>query len=469
MTPRRGTEAVITAPTRNRMGASSSHAGSNPALSATFSQIFSVLMQLHRFFAVIWLSFSLSTLAAESLDYIVAVVNDEVIVNSELQAEVRRIKERLDKQNIESPSRAELEKQVLDHIVLQRLQNQIAKNTGIIIDDNSLNESLQKIAVQNKMDLTQFQQEVEKTEGYTFEQFRENIRRDMTLARLQQRQVASRINVTEKEIDNFIANQVQQGDNVEEYHLLHILIATSDVATPEQIEEKQRQADETVAQLKSGANFQQTALRVSEGQQAIEGGDLGWRKAGEIPSLFAEVVTKLKPGEVAGPFRNPSGFHIVKLVEKRNSSKSIVNQTQMRHILLETNELVSESDAQIRLKRLKTQIENGDDFTKLAQANSADKTYAAKGGLVGWVSPDELAPELEEVMNSLSVNQVSEPFKSRYGWHIMQVLGRRKHDNTEQAIRANATQQIRQRKTEEELQAWLRQIRDEAYVEYHLN
>jgi peptidyl-prolyl cis-trans isomerase SurA len=468
MTSRRGTEAVITAPTRNRMGASSSHAGSNPALSATLFTRFSVLiMQLHRFFVVIWLVVSLSAFAAESLDYIVAVVNDEVIVNSELQAEVRQITERLTKQNIALPSRAELDKQVLDHMILQRLQLQIAKNTGIIIDDNSLNEGLQKIATQNKMDLAQFQQEVAK-EGYTVEQFRENIRRDMTIARLQQRQVASRINVTEKEIDNFIANQTQQGDSVEEYHLLHILIATSDVATPEQIEAKQHQADETVAQLKSGANFQQTALRVSEGQQAIEGGDLGWRKAGEIPSLFAEVVTKMKAGEVAGPFRNPSGFHIVKLAEKRNSRKSIVNQTQMRHILLEINELATDADVQTRLQRLKTQIENGADFEKLAQANSADKTYAAKGGLLGWVSPDEIAPELEEVMNKLPVNKVSEPFKSRYGWHIMQVLGRRKHDNTEQAVRSNATQQIRQRKTEEELQAWLRQIRDEAYVESHL-
>lgn len=421
-------------------------------------------MRLYRFFAVIWL-LTTPVFAAESLDYIVAVVNDEVITHSELQAQMRQVTERLSKQKVQLPARAELEKQVLDHLVLQRLQLQLAKNTGIIIDDNSLNEGLQKIALQNKMELTQFQQEVEK-EGYNFAQFRENIRQDMTVARLQQRQVASRINVTEKEIDNFIANN-RQG-NVEEYHLLHILIATPDNASPEQINTKQELANETFAQLKSGANFQQTALRVSEGQQAIDGGDLGWRKAGEVPSLFAEIVPNMQPGAVAGPFRNPSGFHIIKLAEKRNSSKSIVTQTQMRHILLETNELNTEADVQARLKRLKTQIENGDDFAKLAQANSADKTYAAKGGLVGWVGPDETAPELEEVMNNLAINQISEPFKSRYGWHIMQVLGRRKHDNTTQAIRANATQQIRQRKTEEELQAWLRQIRDEAYVEYHL-
>lgn len=421
-------------------------------------------MRLYRFFAVLWL-LATPAFAAESLDYIVAVVNDEIIVHSELQAQMRQVSERLSKQNVQLPAREELEKQVLDHMVLQRLQLQLAKNTGIIIDDNSLNEGLQKIAQQNKINLAQFQQEVEK-EGYSFAQFRENIRQDMTVARLQQRQVASRINVTEKEIDNFIANN-RQG-NVEEYHLLHILIATPDTASPEQISTKQQLADETFAQLKSGANFQQTALRVSEGQQAIEGGDLGWRKAGEVPSLFAEVVPKMQTGAVAGPFRNPSGFHLIKLAEKRNSSKSVVTQTQMRHILLEINALNSEEDVQARLKRLKTQIENGDDFAKLAQANSADKTYAAKGGLVGWVSPEEIAPELEEVMNSLAVNQVSKPFKSRYGWHIMQVLGRRKFDNTTQALRANATQQIRQRKTEEELQAWLRQIRDEAYVEYHL-
>jgi peptidyl-prolyl cis-trans isomerase SurA len=426
-----------------------------------------LIMQLYRFLIVIWLFFSTSVLATESIDYIVAVVNDEVIVHSELLTEVQQIRERLSKQNVELPSRAELEKQVLDHIVLQRLQLQIAKNTGIIIDDNSLNEGLQKIATQNKMDLTQFQQEVEK-EGVSFAQFREDIRRDMTITRLQQRQVASHINVTEKEIDNFIANQTQQGDSVAEYHLLHILIATSDVATPEQITTKQQKAEELATQLKAGANFQQAALRVSEGQQAIEGGDLGWRKAGEIPSLFAEAVLKLQVGEVAGPFRNPSGFHIIKLAEKRNSDKSIVTQTEMRHILLETSDLVTEADVQMRLQRLKSQVENGGDFAALAQANSADKTYAAKGGLVGWVSPNEIAPELEEVMNGLPINKISEPFKSRYGWHIMQVLGRRKHDNTNQAIRTNATQQIRQRKTEEELQAWLRQIRDEAYVEYHL-
>ncbi len=315
------------------------------------------------------------------------------------------------------------------------------------------------------MNLRTFQEKLTK-EGYSFVKFRENVKQELTIKRLQQRQVVNRIDVSEREIDNFLANQVQQGTASQEYHLFHILIATPEGASADQIEIKRKKATEVLETLRQGASFQEMAVAVSDSQQALEGGDLGWRKVGEIPSLFLEAVYRMKPGEIEGPFQNASGFHLVQLVEKRNNEKVMINQTKARHILIKTGELVSDLDAENRLIGLKSRIEAGEDFATLARANSEDAGSAHEGGLLDWVSSGDLVPEFEEVMNSLSENQVSKPFKSRYGWHIIQVLERRQHDDTEKSFRLKAAQQIRQRKVEEELQTWLRQLHDEAYIEY---
>ena len=417
------------------------------------------------------LLFSVCSVQAHSdrqvLDYIVAVVNDEVIVKTDLQQELQEAEKNLQQQKIAIPSRQELEKQVLERMIMTTLQLQLAERSGIAVEDNRLNEKLRNLAEQNQMDLSSFRRQLER-EGQNYEKVREKMRSSLILERLQQRQVVSRVNVTDREIDNFLANQTQQGTANQEYHLWHILIATPEAPSPEKIEAKRQQANTVLAKLKQGADFQATAVAISDSRQALEGGDLGWLKAGEMPSLFNDIVEQMTIGEIRGPLKDASGFHIIKLVGNRGSKQNIVTQTQVRHILIKTSEFVSEFEAKNRLETLKDRIEQGDDFTELARANSQDSNSAVQGGLIGWVNPGDLVPEFENVMNNLAPNQLSEPFKSRYGWHIVQVLARRQYDNTEQALRTKAAHQIHQRKVEEELQAWLRQLRDEAYVEYRL-
>ncbi|NJO14544.1 MAG: molecular chaperone SurA [Thioploca sp.] len=418
-----------------------------------------------------WLLLSICSVQAHSdrqvLDYIVAVVNDEVIVKTDLQQELQEAEKNLQQQKIAIPSRQELEKQVLERMIMTTLQLQLAERSGIAVEDNRLNEKLRNLAEQNQMDLSSFRRQLEH-EGQNYEKVREKIRSSLILERLQQHQVVSRVNVTDREIDNFLANQTQQGTAHQEYHLWHILIATPEAPSPEKIEAKRQQANTVLAKLKQGADFQATAVAISDSRQALEGGDLGWLKAGEMPSLFNDIVEQMNIGEIQGPLKDASGFHIIKLVGNRGSKQNIVTQTQVRHILIKTSEFVSEFEAKNRLETLKARIEQGDDFTELARANSQDGNSAVQGGLIGWVNPGDLVPEFENVMNNLAPNQLSEPFKSRYGWHIVQVLARRQYDNTEQALRTKAAHQIHQRKVEEELQAWLRQLRDEAYVEYRL-
>ncbi len=404
---------------------------------------------------------------AQVLDHIVAVVDDEVIVNIALQQEVHNIKIKLQQQNIVLPPIKELEEQVLEKMILTSLQLQLAKRMGINAEDSSLNEKLREIASKNNLDLQGFKTKLE-TEGRNYEQVREQIRKDMIIHRLQQRQVASRISITDREVDNFLANQEQQGSTTTEYHIWHILMETPDIPSPEDIQTIKQKAEETIAKLKQGGNFQAMAVATSDGSQALEGGDLGWMTIGEMPTLFAGIVNKMKVGDIVGPLRDSNGFHIIKLAAKNIGEQSIITQTRVQHILLTVNDFISDDDARIHLDELKSRIEQGDSFADLARANSNDSNSAAKGGALGWISPGDVVPEFEDVMNELLLNQVSKPFKSRYGWHITQVLERRKHDNTEEIIRTEATKQIHQRKINEELQAWLRQLRDEAFVNFKL-
>ncbi|MDM8561571.1 peptidylprolyl isomerase [Candidatus Parabeggiatoa sp. HSG14] len=426
-----------------------------------------VLKRIITLFCLICTLFIPIIAKTEVIDYIVVVVNDDVIVNTELQQSLFFILKQWHEKTDRLPPLNDLEKQVLERLIMTKLQLQLAERTGIQVDNSRLNDKLRQIAAKEQhKDLQSFRNQLEK-EGYSYKYVREQVRHQMILKLLQQRQVVNRINITDREIDNFLANQVKQGTVNHAYLLWHILIATPQAPSPEDIEEKQQQAKEVLAKLKQeGADFQAMAVAVSDSRQALEGGDLGWLKMGEMPTLFNKIVNKMSIGEVYGPLRDTSGFHIIKLVDKRGDEKSIVTQTKARHILLKTNELVSDLEAKFRLEELKYRIEQGDDFTELARAHSEDSGSAADGGLLDWMSPGELVPEFEEVMNDLPKKRVSEPFKSRYGWHILQVLERREHDNTEKALRTRAAQQIHQRKIEEELQAWQRQLRDEAYIEY---
>lgn len=405
----------------------------------------------------------------QPLDGIVAIVNDDVILKSDLDRHERTIKQQLQERGTGLPPEEALRKQVLERLVIDELQLQLAAQNNIKVDDAALNHTLQKMAAQNKLSMAQFRDTLERS-GFDFASFREDIRNEMIMARLRNRQVGNHINVSEREVDSFLASQASRGDKDSQYHFAHILVATAEGATPEQIKTAETKAKDILDRLHRGADFQQLAVSVSDGQNALEGGDLGWRSFGELPSLIADIAPGMKVGDVSDLLRSPSGFHIVKLLESKGSGTThVVPQTHARHILIKNNELTSDQSANQRLEGLRTRIEGGDDFAELARANSEDAGSAAKGGDLGWVAPGALVPQFQKVMDSLAPGQVSKPFKTQFGWHIVQVLGRRQRDDTTEYKRAKARAQIRERKYEAELEAWIRRLRDEAYVEYRLD
>jgi peptidyl-prolyl cis-trans isomerase SurA len=289
------------------------------------------------------------------------------------------------------------------------------------------------------------------------------------LSQLRQRQVDSRIVVTEREIDNFLSNQEFQGSHQEEIRLSHILLSLPDDATANEIEQVKQVAAQIREDLLLGADFNEIAKSVSDGGNASNGGDLGWRKIEDIPSLFADYIPEMENGDISELIQSPSGFHIIKITEIRSDEEIIVVQTHARHILIKLDQLVSSEQAKSKLVILKTRLDNGDDFASLAKGNSHDSVSAINGGSLGWASPGELVPEFQQVMDSLEINQISEPFKSSFGWHIVQVLERRDFDNSESVKRGKARAAIRTRKVKEAMQNWTRKLRDEAYVEYRLD
>jgi len=417
--------------------------------------------------SLVLLGFLITTVAsAESylVDWIVAVVNEEAISYSELQKEINTLEVELKQRKTQLPPRKEFEKQVLEHLILNRLQLQLADKTGIKVDDSTLNSAVSKIAEQNGMKLEVLQQTLEQ-DGLHFEDFRKRVREEVMIQRLQQRQISNSVTVTDREVDNFLTSQAKQTNSENEYHLLHILIAVPEGASPEIIATKKAKAEKLLKSLQEGADFKQTAISNSDGRQAFEGGELGWKKIGEIPSLFSEVIPTMQAGEIKGLLKKSSGFNIVKLVEIRGGQQLVISQTKARHILIKTNEVVSDAEAESRLLQLKERIEAGQPFEELAAARSEDSASAKDGGDLGWLSPGQAVPEFEEAIQNLPIGKLSQPFKTRYGWHLVKVEERRNYDNTQEAERSQATRQIRQRKIEEELQNWLRQLRDEAYVE----
>jgi len=402
------------------------------------------------------------------LDRIVAVVNDDVIMQSELANKIREIKEQFAKQHAEVPPDDILTKQVLENLIFTKLQLQVAANTGVVVDDETLNQTINRVAEQNKVTLTQFREILER-DGYSYERFREDIRDQITISRLRQRNVDNRITVTEGEIDNFLTTEKLQGGAENEYRLSHILIAIPESSTDEERSQAKLVANKVLEDLANGADFAKLAASLSSGQQAEQGGDLGWRKASDIPSLFADVVTRMKEGEVSKVIESPGGFHIIKLTGLRTSDKHIVTQTRARHILMHTNELLTDKDISKKLSQLKGRIETGEDFAALAKAHSEDAASAVNGGDLGWINPGKMIPEFEEQMAKLKPGEISEPFKTQFGWHIVQVLERREHDNSKDLQRDKAREIIRQRKIKEAEQNWLRQLREEAYIEYRLD
>lgn len=402
------------------------------------------------------------------IDRIVAVVNDDVIVYSELRTRLVAVVQRLEDSGVPAPPADVLEKQVLEQLILDRLQMQMAASTGIRVDDETLNRQIADIARQNNLSLREFR-DVLARDGYDFVGFREEIRNELIKSRVQQRQVQDRVQVTDRDIDNFLATRAKQGRNNPEYRVGHILIAVPDGASPEELADARDEAEDILARLNAGANFGRTAAAESDGRQALEGGDLGWRKSEELPTLFEKVVPTLQKGEVSDVIRSSSGFHLVKMLDVRGTERHVVKQTHAQHILIKTTEVISAEDARSRLRVLRSRILNGADFNQLARASSEDPGSAVKGGSLGWLSPGDTIPPFEKTMDGLAVSEISTPFETQFGWHIIQVLARRDRDSTEEVQRANAATALRDRKVDEELQSWFRQIRDEAYIEYRLD
>jgi len=402
------------------------------------------------------------------LDRIVAVIENDIIMQSELDTRLRTVVGQMQQQGVKLPSSSVLENQVLERMILTKIQLQRAEETGIRVDDETLNRTISNIAAGNKVSLSQFREILEK-DGFSYEQFRENIRDEIIVSRLRQRQVDNRISITSNEIDNVLSNMEFQGKTETEYLLHHILISLPETPALDEEEQARLVAAKVLEDLRAGQNFATMATTISDGQRALEGGNLGWRKKNEIPTLFSTQIATMEKGDISELIKSSSGFHIVKLADVRSSEKHMITQTKARHILIKVDELTTAEDARIRLDQLKTRLEGGDDFAKLAKAHSDDKISAAQGGELGWSSPGRMVLEFENIMNQLEPNEISDPFTTQFGWHLLQVLERREHDDTENARRKKASEEIRRRKSEEAHQNWLRHLRDEAYVEYRLD
>lgn len=415
-------------------------------------------------------SFPLTAKTIQEIDHIVAIVNDDVVTYSELKKQTQLIKQRIMQRGVKLPPDEVLQKQILEQLIIERLQLQTAKRVGIRVDDESVNKVITNIAAENKMNLDQFR-EILKQDGFTFEDFREKIRREIIINQLRKSQVQNKVTVSESEIDNFLAGQASGKDSNEELHLAHILIALPDVAaSPAQIQATRKKAETILAQLQLGADFAQTAVAKSQGQQALEGGDLGWRKTNEYPKVLALATANMQIGDISGILRSPNGFHIIKLLGRRsNKSDHIIQQTLARHILIRPNAVISSEEARQRLVNLRERILGGEDFAQVARANSKDTASATNGGSLGWISPGKMVPEFERVMDGLKPGEISEPFQTQFGWHIMQVMARRKHDDTLDSQREKVRRQIGKRKSDEAIETMLRQLRSDAYVEVRLN
>ncbi|MDB5727591.1 MAG: molecular chaperone SurA [Noviherbaspirillum sp.] len=406
-------------------------------------------------------------------DAIIAVVNNEVITRQELIERLRQVERRMRNQGIAMPPPAEFQRQMLERMIVDRAQLQLAKENGIRVDDIMLDRAVARIAEQNKMSLQEFRNQLER-EGTPFNKFREEIREEILMQRLREREVDNKIQITESEVENYLNIERASAQSKQEINLAQILVRIPENASPEQISARRQRAEEVARQLSAGADFAKIAATYSDASDALSGGDLGWRSEDRIPELFLDAVANLKQGDISPVVKSPNGFHIVKLVGKRNASimKSAtagtpsVQQTHARHILIKTNQIVSASEARRKLVELKQRLDNNAaKFEELAKLFSNDLS-ASRGGDLGWIYPGDTVPEFERAMDALQPGQVSEPIESPFGYHLIQVIERKSDDVSQERQRLLARQAIRERKLEEATQDWLRQLRDRAYVEY---
>jgi peptidyl-prolyl cis-trans isomerase SurA len=405
---------------------------------------------------------------ALSVDRVIAIVNDEAITQHEVDDAKRVVLTKMKQQNVQPPAPDVLEKQVLERLITERSLMQYAKETGLRIDDTQIERAIQRIAQDNKLSPEEFKKALA-LEKISYAKYRDDIRGELVVQRLREREVESRLTVSDTEVDHYLATLKAQNTGDSEYQLAHILVLVPEQANADQIEARRRRAEEALRAIKNGAEFGQVAAGFSDANDALRGGNLGWRAGARLPTVFADQVRTMKAGEVSPVLRSASGFHIVKLIERRGRNETtVVDQTHARHILIRVNELVSEADGKVKIDRLKDRLDAGAKFDELAKLNSEDGS-AAKGGDLGWVNPGDTVGEFQDVMNKLAIDQISTPVRSPFGWHIIQVLERRKQDVTAERERAEAQLSIRQRKADDQFQAWVREIRDRAYVEIRID
>lgn len=406
------------------------------------------------------------------VDRIVAIVNSEVVTNSELNERLVVAERQMKRGGTPVPEPRVLERQVLERLVLEKAQLQMAKDTGLRVDEVQLDRTLSRIAENNKMTLATFRQTLEK-DGVQFDRFRDEIRNEIMLTRLREREVEDKIQISDSEIELYMAENEGPGASLGdvEYNVAHVLVRLPDQASPDRIQAARARAEKVVAESKGGADFAKLAASYSDAADALAGGQMGWRSHDRLPELFSSVLKDLPPGGVSGVLRSPAGFHVLKMIERRGgtaaASGAPVRQTLARHILIKTSEVVSENDAKRRLSDIRDRIANGTDFVELAKLNSADGS-ATKGGDLGWVYPGDTVPEFERAMDELKSGEISQPVKSQFGYHLIQVLERRVADVSMERRRLQARQALRERRVDEAFQDWLRQLRDRTYVEIRL-
>ena len=398
------------------------------------------------------------------LDRIVAVVGDEAIMATELQERLELVRGQILERGLRAPPESVLRAQVMDRLVLDTIQLQLARQGGLQIDEQTLNATLNRIARQNGMGIQDFRRAIE-AEGMSFDAFREQIREEMLISQVRQQQVGQRIRVSQQEIDNYLASPEALEEEGREFRVGHILISVPDNPTPEQIARSRTQAEELLQRVREGEDFQELAVSASAGDQAFSGGDLGWRSALALPSLFADRVVTLQVGETAGPLRSPSGFHLIQLLETRGGAQHLVSQTRARHLLLSPNALRDEEATRELIVSLRQRIKEGESLASLAREMSDDRATRQAGGSLGWVSPGQMVSAFEEAMNALQPGEVSLPVQSRFGWHLIEVEERRESDLTDSLRRQQVQQLLSERRFEEEVQNWLREIRDSTWVE----
>lgn len=404
----------------------------------------------------------------QPLNRVVAIVDNDVIMQTQLDARVREVQKTIAKRGGEVPPANVLTQQVLDRLILENIQLQMGERAGIRISDEELNQAMATVAQRNGMTMDQFRDALAK-DGLSFNDARDQISREMIISRVRQRRVAERIQVTEQEVKNFLASDLGKMQLSEEFHLANIVIPIQEDASSDALQAAERRAQDIYQQARQGGDFAKLAIANSASDTALDGGDMGWRKAAQLPPPFDSMISAMNIGDVTEPIRTPGGFIILKVLEKRGGETAAVrDEVNVRHILIKPSEIRTDAEAKVLAERLYQRIQAGEDFAELAKNFSEDPGSALNGGSLNWIDPNALVPEFREVMNNTASGEVSKPFKSQFGWHILQVMGRRATDSSEQMREQQALNLLRNRKYDEELQTWLRQIRDEAYVEIKL-